>query len=358
MEISTLFQTVGGSLDNATQHILVDTISRMIDTITPWALAGVTLYITLYGYLVMMGMIREPAKEGLLKAGKIIVIAALALNADTYLTWVVGTLQGLESRLAFAVTGKEGVTVYQTLDGVLSGGLALFSQCITKALDAGWTEIGAFFTWLGVAALFITAFGLVVVSGGAIIVIASGLLKLVFAVGPFFIASLMFPVTAHLFEKWLGKAMTYIFQIIMMAFVMTVAVQVFDYAIGGFKLADAESPNAMQFSMGMVFIGVVLYFYARETARLAGELGGGLAVEMLSAAGMAHATLAPARAAKQLVNPTSTRLDPTTGHRTTASRLEHLAAGRTVAAPVYRQVVLEHMRNGWKKPPGGTIQRD
>lgn len=115
MEISTLFQTVGGSLDNATQQILVDTISRMIDTITPWALAGVTLYITLYGYLVMMGMIREPAKEGLLKAGKIIIIAALALNADTYLTWVVETLQGLESRLAFAVTGKEGVTVIRRL---------------------------------------------------------------------------------------------------------------------------------------------------------------------------------------------------------------------------------------------------
>lgn len=238
--------------------------------------------------------------------------------------------------------------------------MALFSQCITKALDAGWTEIGAFFTWLGVAVLFIIAFGLVVVAGGAIIVIASGLLKLVFAVGPFFIASLMFPVTAHLFEKWLGKALTYIFQIVMMAFVMTVAVQVFEYAMSGFNLNNAESPNAMQFSVGMVFIGAVLYAYARETARLAGELGGSLAVEMLSAAGMTQAALSPMQTARNLVNPVSSRLDPHTGHQTTASRLEHLAMGRSVVVPAYRQVVLERMRNGWKNTassPGGTVKK-
>ena len=353
MDISTLFQTVGGSLDNATQQLLVATVSRLIDTITPWALAGVTLYLTLYGYLILMGMIQQPAKEGMLKAGKIIFITALALNADTYLAWVVDTLNGLSASLAAAVTGKEGASVYQTLDGALNSGLALFSQCITKALDAGWTEMGAFFTWLGVAALFIAAFGLVVVAGGAIIVIASGLLKLVFAVGPLFLLALAFPVTGHLFEKWFAKAMTYMFQIVMMAFVMTVAVEVFEYAISGFNLHAAESPNAMQFSMGMVFIGVVLYVYARETARLAGELGGGLAVEMMTAA-----ALAPARTVPRLVNPTSTRLDPTTGHRTPARRLEHLAAGRTVAAPAYRQAVLEQMRQGWKKPSGDIINRD
>ena len=39
------------------------------------------------------------------------------------------------------------------------------------------------------------------------------------------------------------------------------------------------------------------------------------------------------------------------------SSLGASAAGRIVAAPAYRQAVLEQMRNGWQRPEGGTIKK-
>lgn len=102
---------------------------------------------------------------------------------------------------------------------------------------------------------------------------------------------------------------------------------------------------------------LLLYWCMRESARMAGEFGGGLAVEALSLAGITQQATAPMRAAGRVINPTSTRLDPATGHYVTSSRAGHLAMGRTVVVPAYRQVLLENMRNGWKKPPGGSIRR-
>lgn len=353
----TLFQNLGATLDSAAETFVTDTVTRLIDTITPWALAGVTLYVTLTGYLIMMGMVRQPAKEGLIKGGKILLIAALALNADTYLTWVVETLTSFLDRMAVAITGQEGVTVYQTLDATLDSGFDLFGQCVTKALDAGWTEMGTMIAWFLTGLLFIVTFGLVVVIGGGAIIIAASLLKLVFAIGPFFILMLAFPATVHLFKRWIGKALTYIFQIVMVAALMAIVVRVFVHILGSIDLSAASDQNGLQVSLGVAATGVVLYLLTHETTRLAGELGGGVAVEMMSAVGLASAAVAPMRAARNAINPTSYRIDPHTGHKTPGSRLEHIASGRTVVNPVYRRGLLAQMARGWQPPPpvGGSI---
>ena len=353
---TTLFQGIGGSLDNATATFVTGVVNHMIHTITPWALASVTLYITFYAFMLMTSRLQEPVWDGLLKCAKIMMISALALNADTYLTWVVGTLKGLQASLVLAVTGKEAATMYQALDNTLNDGMTLIAQCALKATDAGWSHMGTMINWYLVAGLCYLAFFWVVVMGGAAIVIASGLLKLVFAVGPLFIMALMFPATEKFFDRWLGKAMTYIFQIIMVGAMMAIAVRVLTEAVGMIDFSQQSEQNALLVALSLVSTGAMLYARTLKAADLAGDFGGAVAVGMLDAAGAAQATLAPMRAARNVVNPTSTRLDPTTGHRTTASRLEHIAMGRTVAVPAYRQVLLENMRNGWKKPPGGSIQ--
>src|SRR5512143_2971700 len=123
MDISTIFQTLGGSLDNATATFVTDVVNRTIHTIYPWALASITLYVTFYSFMLMTGRLQEPLWDGLIKCAKIVLISALALNADTYLTWVVETLKGFQTSLVVAVTGQEDVTMYQALDNTLNEGL-------------------------------------------------------------------------------------------------------------------------------------------------------------------------------------------------------------------------------------------
>lgn len=92
----TVFQGVGTSLENATQTFVSDVVANTITTIYPWALSGLTLYIILYGYMVMMGHIEEAASTSVIKIAKIIVISALALNADVYLNMVMPAIQGAD----------------------------------------------------------------------------------------------------------------------------------------------------------------------------------------------------------------------------------------------------------------------
>lgn len=211
--------------------------------------------------------------------------------------------------------------------------------------------MGSLISWFLTGLLFIVTFGVVVVIGGAAILIASALLKIVFAIGPFFILTLMFPITAHLFEKWLGKAMTYIFQIVLAAALMAIVVEVFRQIIGVIDLSETSNQNGLQVSIGVAATGLALYFLIKETAKMGSELGGGLAVEMMSATGLAQAALSPARTAGRMLNPTSSRLDPQTGHKVSGSRLEHLAYGRTMLNPSYRIGLIEQMNRGWKPLP-------
>ncbi len=355
-ETIPLFQTVGGAMDSATAAFVSDSVTRLIHTITPWVLASVTLYVTFYAFMLMTSRLQEPLWDGLIKCAKIMMISALALNADTYLTWVVETLQSFEASMTASVLGREGVTPWESLDGALDSGFSLLQICTLRAIDAGWMHIGAICIWLMAGIIIAASFGLIVIAGGAMIFIASALLKVVFAVGPFFLLCLMFPITRPWFDGWFGKAVTYIFQIIVVASLMAISLRVYEYIIGAIDLGDASDQNVLKVALMLDGAALLLYWCMRESARLAGDLGGRVAAEALSAAGIAYSAATPVRTARHLVNPTSTRLDPQTGHQITSSRLGHLAAGRTVAAPAYRQATLERMRNGWKKPPGGSIQ--
>ena len=355
-ETIPLFQTVGGALDSATATFVSDSVTRLVHTIYPWALASVTLYVTFYAFMLMTSRLREPVWDGLLKCAKIMMISALALNADTYLTWVVETLQGFEASMTAAVLGREDVTLWEALDGALDSGFSLVQICTLRAIDAGWMHIGAMCVWLMAGIIIALSFGLMVIAGGAMIFIASALLKIVFALGPFFLLCLMFPMTRSWFDGWFGKAITYIFQIIVVACLMAISLRVYEQIISFIDLSSASDQNVLKVALMLDGTALLLYWCMRESSRFAGDLGGRVAVEALSAAGIAYSVATPARTARNLVNPTSTRLDPTTGRQVTASRLEHVAMGRTVAAPAYRQVLLENMRNGWKKPPGGSIQ--
>lgn len=352
-----LFQTVGGALDSATATFVNDTVQQMIHTITPWALASVTLYVMLIGYQILLMQRQGLIVQDGIKMVGIVIISALALNADTYLTWVVNTLQGFETSMTAAVTRRQDTTLWAALDGTLDRGFSLFQICTLRAIEAGWLHIGAMCVWLMAGIMIAVSFGLIVIAGGALILIASALLKVVFAVGPFFLLCLMFPITRHFFDRWLGKAMTYMFQVVTVAAVLTIAVRVYESILERVDISRASDQNVLKVALLLYGTALLLYWCMRESARMAGEFGGGLAVDALSLAGIAQQATAPMRAAGRVINPTSTRLDPATGHYVTSSRAGHLAMGRTVVVPAYRQVLLENMRNGWKKPPGGSIRR-
>lgn len=62
---------------------------------------------------------------------------------------------------------------------------------------------------------------------GAMEIVAKIMLTLMLGIGPFFIAMLMFPVTAKWFDSWFGQVMTYIMQIALVTTVLGMGMKFF-----------------------------------------------------------------------------------------------------------------------------------
>lgn len=358
---ATLFQFIGGSMENAANQFVGQSVHRLIETIYPWALTGLILYVIAWGLLVMNSMIKRPGKEGALKALTVLLVSLFALNADTYLTWVMGTLQDMQVRVTAAVTGRPGESIYAVLDGLLNQGLDMVSVAVTKALDAGWTEFGSMLSYFLIAGCIAVAFLLVCVTGGIAIITALALLKVLFAIGPFCIVALLFPVTAKLFEGWFGAVVTFVLSVAMAAGVIALTIPVMEEMVENFGLTNPahEEQNTLLYALCILALGVVLQSLVAGTGLLASRLGGGVVMATMDAIGAARLAMAPVQAAKQIVNPTSSRLDPSTGHKVHGSRLEHIVSGRTVMNPVYRRGIQRMIANNWQSPSqsGGAIKK-
>lgn len=144
-----------------------------------------------------------------------------------------GAINGLESGLSQAMNGGAvPMTIYQVLDQSLGKGFEIVGVCFQKADEAGW-NFGSVLGW--VIAGLVVAVGTVLVAmlGGAVIIVAKFSLAVMFALGPLFIVSLMFPATARFFDSWFSQVMNYVLTIVIMAIIMTFAMKAYDAFIAG-----------------------------------------------------------------------------------------------------------------------------
>lgn len=277
---TTVFQGIGATLDNATATFVTDVVSDTIATIYPWAVGGLTLFLVLYGYMLMMGRIQDAGSSGFIMTGKVLIISLLALNADIYLNWVVSGLQGVEEGLTSAFGGGGG-TVYETLDSSLSKGLELILQAREKASEASWRQMGTIFGWWLIAALIAVGFGLVVVFGGIAILLSTVYLKILFAIGPLFILMLMWPVTARFFDQWFGFVINHTIIVALTAVVLTLGVSIYDHQIS--KVAMDSDQNMLAVALELLIVAAILYALVKGVMPMAAALAGGLTMGVLTA---------------------------------------------------------------------------
>jgi len=142
---------------------------------------------------------------------------------------------------------------------------------------------------------------------------------------------------------------------------MSFGIVAFNGFIGGVDLTGEGAQNPYIAGLQVFGLTLILSWIAMQAGGMASGLAGGVSTSALSLRQIASGAMSPARAvgaAHNVVNPTSTRLDPRTGHQTTARRAEHLAMGRSVWArnPAYRDGIKERLASAWAKQPGGDVK--
>lgn len=345
---SSIFQTIGGSVSNAITAFITpgaDTLSTALQTAT---LAFVTIYIMTMGFGIVLGNITTPISKFAVQALKIVVITSFVITTSVYGPLVIGGFESLEKLLASSINGADAASIYGVIDNTLGQGIALALTCFGNISEGFF---GFSISW-GVAGLLVLIGTVaIVVLGGASIIAAKLLLALLFALGPFFVLMLMFPLTAKYFDSWFSAVMNYTFVIVIISVIMSFSMVIFSTLVVAADPAGAGEQNPLLIGTEIFVTSFLMVFIMMQSYGMAASLAGGFSMSALT---YAH-VLTPSRTARNVIDPMTSRRDAQSGIQTTARRHEHLIAGNTQFNPVYRQSMRENVLKHWGKAKGGKV---
>lgn len=356
-----IFQFIGENITAAMNAYVNATAPKVIGQIVGTATIATTIYYVWMGYMVVLGRLDGAVSAVVLSALKFAIIAAFALSAGNYASWVVETVQGMETGLASAFAGSNGQNVnnvYSVLDKALGEGWELSRQMWEKAANRGWTEVGMALGEYVVS--IIIAFSTIIIAApaGAMIVLAKTMLNLLLGIGPLFIMCLMWSPTKGFFDRWIAAVVTALMQIALICAVLALALKVFN---GVVSATDVNSSSDSPFfaSLRLVVLTLVMLWLLYRVFDLGAALAGGMSSAAVTIGNMvrgsANLATAPGRVANAVLNPVSTRRDLESGMMTTAGRLNHLAAGNTAINPRYLQHVMSNLNKNWGWREGGAV---
>ena len=166
--------------------------------------AALTLYVVLYGYLVLRGSVQEPILEFAFRAMKLAIIVMLVRNASEYQTYV--------TNIFFETLPRE-------ISQALNSGTAPSASTFDSLLDKGQKcakDIWARATWPadivnGIGGMMAIGASFTVAAIGYIVSLYARLaLAIVLAIGPIFVALAMFQSTRRFTESWVGQLANFV----------------------------------------------------------------------------------------------------------------------------------------------------
>ena len=245
--------------------------------VTPFR-AMVTIYILLWGLALWRGLINEPLSDGVARLFRVVLVGAIALSVGIYGARIASFLYNTPAQLASVVVGG-AVTPETVMDSSLSKGndIALAFMGLISITDIGGSiaaVLSALIVWLFTAVL--------VLYGTALILLSKVILGLVIALGPLFIALLLFDSTKRFFEGWLGQALNYLFVYALVAATVNIM-----FALWAPQLQYALDNNSGGFKvlLPMIIVGGASFVILMQVPALASGLAGGVQLGTLGAVG-------------------------------------------------------------------------
>jgi type IV secretion system protein VirB6 len=248
--------------------------ARVAQTLEPAIVTLATVYVMVWGYLQLTGRIEEPLAQGLRRLVTLAVVLGVALRLWLYNSLLVDTFYNAPAEFAAAVVGARDPVA--TIDAIWEQGGAVAGYL--------WNNGGVWNGDLGfylAGAMVWALMGLLCVYCMFLIALASIALAVLLALGPLFIALLLFDATRRFFEAWLAQLATYALITILTVLVAALLLQIVESyaqqtAARGAAILTVDALNMMLMS-GLVFL------LMRQVMPLAASLGGGLALNSFGA---------------------------------------------------------------------------
>lgn len=274
--MSTLYAGMMSFIDAQTSTYVSSKTQAVASAIQPAVVSLMGSYIILWGLAHIRGMVQEPVMEFVMRVIKIVGILAIGISLWGYNAYVTDTFMNSPDSLASALGGSK-VSTINTLDDTLD---KIFDIGANFWQQAGLRNIGAY-----LAALLVWLVGIVVTAYAAFLIILSKiLLAVLIALGPIFIALLLFETTAKFFESWIAQLSNYALTV-----PLVTAVNVF--ILGMFKSAAVQAAALGTVQIADIFpllvTSVISVLVLAQVPNVASGLAGGIAMSSYGAGRLA-----------------------------------------------------------------------
>lgn len=281
-------------------HFYEDTFAQLNTALTTYvgdvatgvigAFTGVTytllmIYMMLWGWSTLRGMISEPITDAMTRLIRLSVIVGIAMNLGRYNTFVSNFLWNTPDALAAVVASgySDSTTNVQYLDGLMSKLYDLGDAFWQKANAAGdfLPDFGLLAT-----AILIWIAGVAATAYGAFLLALSKMaLAILLGIGPLFVLCLIFEGTKRFFESWMGQALNYVFLVVLTAGAIKLILTIITtYLTAAGTPADPTIDQALP----AIVLCVIAALVMMQLPSIASALGGGVAVSTLGAVGWAY----------------------------------------------------------------------
>ena len=253
--------------------------ARIATLLEPAIMTLAVLYVMVWGYLQLVGQIEEPFLTGVRRIGTLAVVLGVSLDLWLYNALIVDTFFNAPGQLAAGIVGAYNpVAIIDQI--IFTGGDAGALLLQKGGIFHGFSyDLAGFAVYLMVAITAVYTIFLLSLSRIA--------LSVLIALGPLFIALLLFKTTQRLFEAWIAQMANYalitILTVLMAALMMTVLSAAANQAVTtGAGITIAEGVRVCM-AAGLTFLVM------RQVMPMAAGLASGLA---LSSFGIVSAALA------------------------------------------------------------------
>lgn len=282
-----LFTTLYTNIDGKLDMFLNERLNNVIEVVRGPLALGLVIYIALFGYMVMRGIVSEPWGELVYRMVKLCLLY-IAATTVAYTEWVTNPLfHGMPDAISQALAGHTVKSVGNVFDDYYGQCDIIIARIETEA--ATYSDINPYKLVLYILSLGLKALaGLSAAIGFSITVFAKVALAIIISLGPIFISLSLFETTRRLFHGWLGQTFNFI---VLMAVIIAITALITDLGATAVTASEGVGDAALGAVLFAVyiFLGTIFFFQAPSIAT---GIAGGAAAGVGAFAGSAWGTMA------------------------------------------------------------------
>ncbi len=198
------FATFSAWLNGILSTYIATNTARVAALLQPAIVTFATLYVMIWGYLLLTGKIEEPFVTGVKRIVTLAVVLGGALDLWLYNDVIVDTFFNAPGALAAGLIGAfDSVGIIDNI--IFSGG-----DAASLLIQKGGLFEGDFSYYIAGFAVY-SIVGLTAIYAMFLLALSKIALSILLALGPLFIALLLFETTKRFFEAWIAQMANYAF---------------------------------------------------------------------------------------------------------------------------------------------------